>query len=296
VRSNRYAASGDSDEGVAGGDSPGESGPTGEGFPDAPAGSTVGTGTPQNTVSPGAGHSVAGSGTPTTSDGNAQGILGGPAASGSRFANAGGTGNSSDGSGGPGSAGGGNSGNAGSDAPAGNAPDNSLTPDGYESPQGASVVVGSQGPGDTSPPAAFDSHSGKNRMNPAASRGKDWALRDKPGRSVPIRRSIRVDVRSDQLAIASDSARSAAGGKPIPLRGDTVESLDEFVKQVQEQIAGWGIAGNGLYWRPVIVLNVAPDGQRRAEDLARLLKNSGLELRTDDTARNRPQGAQHETR
>lgn len=134
-------------------------------------------------------------------------------------------------------------------------------------------------------------------MNPAATRGKDWALREKPARSVPVRRTIRVAVRNDQLAIVSDSApiATAANGKVIAIHGDTVESLDEFVKQVHEQIDSWGMAGNGLYWRPVILLDVGPDGQRRADDLARLLKNSGLELRTEETARN-PQGSSHETR
>jgi hypothetical protein len=112
---------------------------------------------------------------------------------------------------------------------------------------------------------------------------------------VPVRRTIRVAVGQDQLKVVTDSGPVAAG-KSIPMRGDTVESLDEFVKQVHQQIDGWGIAGNGLYWRPVILLDVGPDGQRRADDLARLLKNSGLEIRTDDTARNLPQGALHETR
>jgi hypothetical protein len=106
---------------------------------------------------------------------------------------------------------------------------------------------------------------------------------------VPIRRTIRVVVRENQVSILPD-------GKVVPLKGDTVQSVDEFVKQVRDQIDGWGIAGNGLYWRPVISLSVAPDGQRRAADLARLLKNSGLELRTEDTAYNASGGAAHETR
>ena len=92
------------------------------------------------------------------------------------------------------------------------------------------------------------------------------------------------------------SGPATASGKVIPLRGDTVESVDEFVKQVRDHIDGWGIAGTNLYWRPVVVLNVAPDGQQRASDLTRLLKNSGLEIRADETAKNSPQGSAHETR
>ena len=80
------------------------------------------------------------------------------------------------------------------------------------------------------------------------------------------------------------------------MRGDTVESVDTCVKEVRDHIDGWGIAGNNLYWRPVVVLSVGPDGQQRASDLARLLKNSGLELRSDETAKHLPQGGAHETR
>jgi hypothetical protein len=46
------------------------------------------------------------------------------------------------------------------------------------------------------------------------------------------------------------------------------------------------MAGTNLYWRPVIVLSVAPQGERRANDLERLLRNSGLELKTDEVANN----------
>ena len=67
-----------------------------------------------------------------------------------------------------------------------------------------------------------------------------------------------------------------------------MQSLDPFVKEIHDEIDGWGMAGTGLYWRPVIVLSVAPQGQRRASDLERLLKNSGLDLRTDETANNAP--------
>jgi hypothetical protein len=118
-------------------------------------------------------------------------------------------------------------------------------------------------------------------MDLSAARGEDWALKRKQPRAVPVRRSIQVLVRNDSLAILSDEARAgarAAAGRSIALQRDTVESIDEFVAAVQSQIEGWGMAGNGLYWRPVLSLHVAPDAHGRAQDLARLLKNSGLEL------------------
>jgi hypothetical protein len=181
-------------------------------------------------------------------------------------------------------------------SPSGHATDKSLTPDGYQSEQGATVMAGSQGPGDSHGPTTPDLRSEKEKAMAAENRGKDWALKQKPPRSIPVRRTIRVTVGKDQLAILPDSGPATAGGKSIPMRGDTVESVDEFVKQVRDHIDGWGIAGNNLYWRPVVVLNVGPDGQQRATDLARLLKNSGLEVRADETAKNLPQGSAHETR
>jgi hypothetical protein len=143
------------------------------------------------------------------------------------------------------------------------------------------------------------SMSDRERANLAETRGKDWALRQKPPRAVAVRRTIHVIVREDQLAIVPDDEplRTAAqSGTVIPLHGDTVEAMDAFVGHVREQVDSWGMAGNGLYWRPVIVLQVGPEGRRRADDLERLLKNSGLELRSDDTAKTTTPGGAHETR
>jgi hypothetical protein len=158
------------------------------------------------------------------------------------------------------------------------------------------VVAGTAAPPDSrSPKAPADARSERERVTSAENRGKNWALKQKPGDSVPVRRTIRVQVKNDQLMIQANSGPADAG-TVVKLPGDTVEKIDEFVKRVREHIDEWGIAGTGLYWRPVVMLNVAPDGQRRAEDLARLLKNSGLDLRTDETARNSPQGSTNETR
>jgi hypothetical protein len=182
-------------------------------------------------------------------------------------------------------------------APGGAPPDQNLVPDGFDStPQGAAVIAGSPPPTDSGPSTGPNARSAKERMKTADHRGQDWALGQKSAKAVPVRRTIHVTVRNDQLAIMPDSAPSNSDVRSIPLTGDTVESLDDFVQRVREQIDGWGIAGDGLYWRPVVLLNVEPDGAKRASDLTRLLKNSGLDVRTDETARNPMQGSGHETR
>ena len=109
-------------------------------------------------------------------------------------------------------------------------------------------------------------------------------------RAVPVRRSIQIFVENNRLTIASDELQRQGrpAARTIPLKRDTVESIDELVEAVHQQIEGWGMAGDGLYWRPVLSLHVRPDGSRRADDLRRLLKNSGLELQYPVTATQPP--------
>jgi hypothetical protein len=108
-----------------------------------------------------------------------------------------------------------------------------------------------------------------------------------------------VVVRKDHVVIVSDNARpnmTAPAGKSVPFQRDTVESIDEFVAAVHAQIDGWGMAGDGLYWRPVLQFHVAPDGAARAQDLARLLRNSGLEIPPPATANFKNRGYPRATR
>jgi hypothetical protein len=143
-----------------------------------------------------------------------------------------------------------------------------------------------------------DSRSGQQTVELAMTRGQDWALRRTNARAVPIRRTIRVLVRGDHLAILSDQSpnpESSPIAKTIQVKGDTVESVDDFVQAVQQQVDGWGTGGDGMYWQPVLQLRIAPDGAHRAQDLMRLLNNSGFELQTPATAIQQPRGGTRAT-
>jgi hypothetical protein len=41
----------------------------------------------------------------------------------------------------------------------------------------------------------------------------------------------------------------------------------------------WGIAGRGMYWRPILHVYNAPGAEGRADDLEALLEGSGLEVK-----------------
>jgi hypothetical protein len=126
-----------------------------------------------------------------------------------------------------------------------------------------------------------DKSGDKKRHKPPRSlaerRGEDWGLRDAARGSVGVTRPIRVECRADRLVVISD--RSAADNKVIPLGPRTASSIDTFISAIWGHIEGWGIAGRGMYWRPVLQVSVAPGAEDRFADLAALLDGSGLTVK-----------------
>jgi hypothetical protein len=68
----------------------------------------------------------------------------------------------------------------------------------------------------------------------------------------------------------------------IPLDGDTALAVDPLVKALHARVDTWGIAGDRMYWKPVLVLSETADGRSRREDLERLLADSGIDVRSAD--------------
>lgn len=131
--------------------------------------------------------------------------------------------------------------------------------------------------------------SGSN-LTAQSSRGKDWAIdRQKPS-DIAIRRNVQVIVRKDRVTILPGRQQPVSPdgttpiGSTIALEGSTGLHIDDFVAKVRNQVQAWGMAGEGLYWRPVLILNVSADGRQRADDLVQLLAQSGVEVRYDRTA------------
>lgn len=121
----------------------------------------------------------------------------------------------------------------------------------------------------------------------AESQGRNWAVERGTRRSIPVRRPIHVVVRKNQLVLPP--GRNT--GQGVETSG-VVISLDQSVNQISRQFVAalrdrldeWGLAGNGLYWKPVLVLNVGPEAEHTASQITRLLKNSGVEVRLPETA------------
>ncbi|MEN6450313.1 MAG: hypothetical protein ABFC96_07475 [Thermoguttaceae bacterium] len=104
--------------------------------------------------------------------------------------------------------------------------------------------------------------------------GDDWALRSASRGSVGLTRPIRIECYADRLVVLSD--RGPSNSRVVRLGARTDSSIDTLVSAIWEQMEGWGMAGRGMYWRPVLQVSVAPDAQQRYTDLARSLEGSGL--------------------
>ena len=110
----------------------------------------------------------------------------------------------------------------------------------------------------------------------ADARGVDWGLRNAARGAVAITRPIQVECYADRLVLVPEPG--VRGGRNVPLGSRTADSIDAFVSGVWEFMDGWGIAGRGMYWKPVLKVAVAPDAEPRFQDLQRLLEGSGLDI------------------
>jgi len=108
----------------------------------------------------------------------------------------------------------------------------------------------------------------------AETRGKDWGLRDAASGSAPITRPIRIECQRDRLALVPE--RGLSGGKVLALGLRTEDGIDDFIAAVWAYMDSWGIAGKGMYWRPILQVYVAPDAEQRYQELSTLLEGSGL--------------------
>ncbi len=107
-------------------------------------------------------------------------------------------------------------------------------------------------------------------------RGRDWGLPEGASRSLPIARPVRVDCFADRLVIVPERGLGSAQTIALPER--TADGVDPLVTGVWKQTDRWGIAGRGMYWRPVLKFRVAPGGDQRFEELRVLLDGSGLDV------------------
>ncbi len=102
----------------------------------------------------------------------------------------------------------------------------------------------------------------------------NWGLPEVASGAIPLTRPIKIDCHPDRMVFLPETG--VAPGKTIVFGQRTVDAVDEMILTVWERIRSWGMAGKGMYWRPVLQVSVAPDAEQRFEELSALLEGSGL--------------------
>lgn len=112
-----------------------------------------------------------------------------------------------------------------------------------------------------------DKRGEKNWANPAANRPLS-----------PSTRPIKIVCDADHLTILPEG-RSRRGYKVIELGENREDNVRELVSSVWDRIDSWGVAGQGNYWRPELIMEVEPGAEERFRELKALLADSGLDVK-----------------
>ena len=129
-------------------------------------------------------------------------------------------------------------------------------------------------PGGDSPGCAPSGGASSISIDLTARRGKDWGLRDASRDAIGLRRPISIECHADRLVFIAE--RGTADARVVSLGPRLETSIDALISAVWERIEAWGIAGQDMYWRPVLKVYVVPGGEERFERLVSLLDGSGI--------------------
>lgn len=126
----------------------------------------------------------------------------------------------------------------------------------------------------TEPRPTDDEKKNEKHIKHVSTDHSDWGLPDKGHASVAISRPIQVECYADRLVIVSQYGPT--NNKIVPFRGRTSATVDPFIAAIWAHMGTWGIAGRGMYWRPILIVSVAPEAEQRYAELVKLLDGSGL--------------------
>jgi len=123
------------------------------------------------------------------------------------------------------------------------------------------------------PDDSDDKKPGK-KPKPIDKRADNWGLRKAGENAFPITRPIHLNCYPDRLVLVPEAGMGQQ--KSILMPAGTAKAIDPLVTAIWEQMDAWGMAGKGMYWRPLLSIYIAPGAEQRFQDLERLLRGSGL--------------------
>ncbi|MCA9214403.1 MAG: hypothetical protein KDB27_15130 [Planctomycetales bacterium] len=136
-------------------------------------------------------------------------------------------------------------------------------------------MPGAQASGGASLSAGSASGQADQQQSLARTRGRNWGLPSHVNGGTGITRPISVTCYSDRIVMHSDKG-ARLSSKTFEIKSDVRSEVDKVVSSIWSRIDSWGIAGTGMYWKPVLNVRVAPQGEQVYRDLEALLDNSGI--------------------
>ena len=148
--------------------------------------------------------------------------------------------------------------------------DDATTNEGQPHGEGSHSTQGESGQSGGGP-----SQSLANTQSLSGKRGSNWGLPNRSIGATGITRPVRVICFANELILLRNSGSII---KRIPYGRQPADTVDTLIAAVRKHTESWGIAGDGLYWRPILRVEVHGSAEHRYRQLQILLDDSGLQI------------------
>lgn len=142
---------------------------------------------------------------------------------------------------------------------------------------GSSAKPAPTQPGGTAGSPAEGQARGAALPSIAATKGANWALRDRTATATGITRPITIHCYPDRLVVMPDR-RDTLDPQTVPMEGSTRDSMEAFAAAIWTHTERWGMAVAGGYWKPKLKVTVFPGAETRFWELQALLADSGFDV------------------
>lgn len=118
--------------------------------------------------------------------------------------------------------------------------------------------------------------SGSPAGSVASSKGRNWAWQRSTTRTPVVRGITLLCTRGAWILPATRTGDARA---VIDYTGPPVERAEELAKAIRKRVDRWGLALEGGYWQPEILVQISDGGRARFEELQRMFEGSGIPVR-----------------
>lgn len=123
-----------------------------------------------------------------------------------------------------------------------------------------------------------DSKDSKHAKSKRSNRPTNWGLPGSRGHVTAITRPIHVAVQADRVMIVPDRGDDRSM-QQFPISPQlSPQEVDAFVTGVQREMKSWGLAVENGYWKPQLMIDVAPNAEGQFQQLQTALEGSGFDL------------------